>query len=181
MGMQKKPIIRASDAELRAHAEEVLCLDVSAATTRAAILGILGPAWSNDWILVEEAELEAPAEAQDETTRAQAQQSLVTGSSRDDPMWLIRVQATELPGGRDPVPVGVNGSIVVIQRGVEAKVPHRFVGALRDAVRESITQSMKTQEITRSTFTNYPFEIIERPSPQEIAEFRERTKDNVLA
>ncbi len=182
---QKKPIAKASDAELRDFAELVLQLNAEGCGTRARLLALIRPAWPADYIFVEAADAAAAGdgeEPQADAARPQAQVKLAGGGgSKDDPKWLIRISATELTGGKDPVPVGVNGHIVVIQRNMEVEVPHRYIEALRNAVRVSVAQDPRTQEFTLSAFTNYPLEIIERPSRDEIEAFRERTKDLVLA
>ena len=178
---QKKKIAEASDQELREFAELTLQLDLSAVGDRGSLLAKLAPAWPADYIFVDAAVLEAPAEEQTDDVRAQARTQLGGKKYESDPQWLIRINATELPGGKEPVPLGHNGDHLVVQRNTEVQVPHRFIGILRDAVRVSITQDPRTQEFSRSNFTNYPFEVLDKPSRSEIEAFRERTKDLVLA
>jgi hypothetical protein len=179
---QKKPIERAEEAELRDFAELVLQMDVAASTDRADLVAKIRTAWPADYIFVDAAGQPAAGEdGQDEAVKPEPQARLTTADSRGDPKWTIRIASTELAGGKDPVPVSVNGRNVVIQRGVEVEVPHRYVESLRNAVRVSVSQEPKTQEFTFSAFTNYPFEVIERPSRAEIEAFHERTKDLVLA
>lgn len=178
MQMKKKLIEQASDAELQEFAELTLQLpEAAGAKTRAEVLALIGPAWAQDYIFVEAAEMTDADETQSDEVRAAAQVKLTGGPGRDDPKWLIRIAATELPGGKDPVPVGVNGHAVVIQRNMEAEVPHRYVVALQNAIRTAVHQDQKTREFSYSNFTNYPIEIIQRPSRAEIEEWHERTKD----
>lgn len=178
----KKTIDQASDQELRDFAELVLQLEVPATAQRFDVLALITPAWPADYIYVDAAEIEEFEQAQDESVRAEARIKLaVSAAYQDDPKWLVKITSTELIGGRDPVSVGVNGRPVVIQRGMEVEVPHRFIEALRLAVRESVTQDPRTGDFHRTNFTNYPLEILERPSRAEIDAWFERTKDLVLA
>lgn len=178
---RKKEITEASPTDLRDFAEMVLQLDVPAGATPADMIAQISTAWPATYIFVDEAELETPGETQNDATRAQAQISLMSGDAKNDPVWRIKIAATELPGGRDPVPVGVNFRPVVIQRNMIADVPHRYIGALQNAVRVGVTQDPDTREMIESGTMAYPFEVIERPDRAEIEAHRLRTKDLVLA
>jgi hypothetical protein len=178
--MMKKLIVDASDAELKDFAEVTLVLDVPERTTRADLMALIGPAWPAPHIFVEAADVDEREDVQTDEARAVARVRLNVGGASEDPKWLIRIANTELPGGRDPVPVGVNGRHVVIQRGVEVEVPHRYIEAIQNAVRISVTQDQRTQEMHTTSFSNYPLEIIERPSKADIAAWFERTKNLLL-
>ena len=47
---------------------------------------------------------------------------------------VIRIASTQDPGGEQPVPVGVNGSVMLIPRDQDARVPRPFYEVLRNAV-----------------------------------------------
>jgi len=175
------PIADATDEQLTAFAEATLQLDASGAKERGALLALILTAWPQDYILAELAETpEGFDSEQDEQVRVVAQLKLAGGIGDNDPKWVIRIGATELPGGKDPVPAGVNGRTVVIQRNTEVEVPHRYVLALQSARRETVQQNLETGEITRTAFSNYPIEVLERPSKAEIADWHART-DGVFA
>lgn len=178
--LDQKKIIQASDAELRDFAELTLQLDLAGATNRHDIEAKIKSTWPQDFILVEVSDMPDVAEDQDDSARAQARQRVGGLRYQDDPKCLVLISATELPGGKDPVPVGCNGDIVVLQRGMEIELPYRFLGVLLDAVRISVSQDPKTLEFSYSKFTNYPLQVLERPSKQEIAEFKARTQNEVL-
>lgn len=49
-------------------------------------------------------------------------------------MVRINVAITEEAGGKDPVPVGVNGRIMVIPRGKDVDIPEEYYEALSHAI-----------------------------------------------
>lgn len=178
---QKKDIEKASDVELLEFAELTLQLpDAKTASDRATLLGLIRSTWPNDYIFVDSAATPEADEAQADDVRAMARIKLGEDAPADEPRWIIKISATELPGGKDPVPVGVNGRAVVIQRDMEAEVPHRYVEALQHAVRTAVTQDQRTHEFHYTNFTNYPLEVIERPTRAEIEAWKEKSRDLVL-
>ncbi|MCB1341382.1 MAG: hypothetical protein KDK24_10025 [Pseudooceanicola sp.] len=56
------------------------------------------------------------------------------GSTYDRRFYLINVHTNDGPGGQEPVPVGVNGRIMFIERGKPQEVPEEYVAALKNAV-----------------------------------------------
>lgn len=57
------------------------------------------------------------------------------GKPSEDKVTLM-IPSSDLPGGADAVPVGVNGSVMLIPRDQWCDVPRRYYQALRDAVRQ---------------------------------------------
>jgi hypothetical protein len=145
------------------------------------MIALIKTTWPNDFIFVDEAELAPAAETQDDQARAEAQIKIQTGDSQNDPKWIIKIASTELPGGRDPVPVGVNGRVALIQRDMEAEVPHRYIEALRNAVRIGFTAGAAPGEMIPTKIIAYPFEVIDKPSRAEIEEWHARNRETVLA
>ncbi len=47
---------------------------------------------------------------------------------------LINIHVQDKDGGDEPVPVGVNGKLMLIERGVPSWVPESYVGVLNNAV-----------------------------------------------
>jgi hypothetical protein len=178
MRLIQKKIENCSDAEIKEFGETVLNLDFSNCASRAQILGVLGPTWQPDFIHIQAADL--GPEDQDDEASPMALQEVTAFNQFPDPRWLIQINSTAHIGGEEPVAVGVNGDVAVIQRDMPVRVPHRFVMALRNAVTESITQNTTTQKFKSTFFTKYPFEPLERPSNAEIREFTEKTKRNTL-
>jgi len=63
-------------------------------------------------------------------------------------------------GGNQPVPVGCNGVVAVIQRGVDVDVPVEYVRILRDA-NKAVPVMDKNSQITGWTSVSiYPFNIV---------------------
>ncbi len=174
----KTPLTEATDAEIRDFCE-LQQLDVDSCRSRADLLAALGPVWEHDYIPTTR---QAALEADEAAAQAQQTQAVVTHASRlvgglgdKDPVFRLRIGTTSMPGGKEPVPVGVNGKTVVIQRNVDVDVPARYFFALENAIREEVTQDPKTGEIDVTEVTNYPFNVITRPEPEEIAAWREQT------
>lgn len=46
----------------------------------------------------------------------------------------INIPANDKPGGQDPVPVGVNGTVIALPRGKDIQVPVEYVEVLKNAV-----------------------------------------------
>ena len=47
---------------------------------------------------------------------------------------VIRIQSQNEPGGEQPVPVGVNGSVMLIPRDQDARIPRSYYEVLKNAV-----------------------------------------------
>lgn len=181
--MQSKiKIDLATEAQLRDFAEVTLQLGGADKAAPADLKAMVRNAWPNDFIYADVAELPQDDAEQSEEVRAVAQIKALGSGGRDDPKWIVEIASTELPGGKDPVPVSVNGHNVLIQRNMPVEIPHRYIEALRKAVRISMRQDLDTNKTTRTSFTNYPIGIVhDQPTQQEIADWFERTKDLELA
>lgn len=165
-----KPIEKATDAELIEFAEVYLGIETNGAKNRADIIGLIQQTWRGDQIPVEAALV--GDDDQDEETKAVARQDIPILNKYPDPRWLIIIHSTHLPGGSEPVPLTCNGDVVVVNRDEEVPIPHRFMDSLRHAVRITLNQDPKTQAISETKFTAYPFEVLVRPSKSEIEKFR---------
>jgi len=184
--MVNTPLAQASDEEIRDFCE-VMQLDVSKAKGRAGLLGVLGSAWDKDYIpttKVQEAqandELEAQAQQVDKLVPPEPTQRLTGGEGNNDPIVVLKIQKTSMPGGRDPVPVSVNGSAKVVQREMVAHVPYRYFLALQDALREEVTQDFDSGDLRTDEVTNYPMQVMSMPSADEIAAWHKRTDSELM-
>lgn len=80
-------------------------------------------------------------------------------------MIKINIMKTDRDGGDRDVPVGVNGKLYLIQRGVDVEVPAEVVEVLRNAVetrweqRKDPENPLRSQMIRRDTHA-YPFSIV---------------------
>lgn len=122
---QKKVTIEEASTEaLRNFAEAHLGLAIHANTARKNIVAKISEAWDNDYILVME---EQQGSHVQETKRAPE------GVKPDQ--YRILIPKTEDPGGDEPVPVGVNGKVMLVPRGKPVDVPKAYYEVLRNAVR----------------------------------------------
>lgn len=76
--------------------------------------------------------------------------------------YMIFIPEEDKPGGQEPVPVGVNGSVMLIPRGKDVPVPVEFVLALRNAVMDiydPVTEGYGGIRKPRHV-PAYPFQIV---------------------
>jgi hypothetical protein len=170
--MIRIPIATATDAQIRDFCD-VQQVELTN-TSRSGMLATLSAMWEHDHILAPGAE---PGDEMDAREKVQpvAQQIVSTGLGENDPKWLVEIGETEMIGGKDPVPVGVNGRAVVLQRNMRIELPHRYKIALDLAVRETVEQDERTHEISTSRVRAYPLYIHERPSDADIAQWEKAT------
>lgn len=176
MPMIQVPIDDASDDQLFVFAENMGLAPGS--TERPHVLATLAAAWTQPFILV--AEETILAEDQKERPQITVHSRMEGGAGADDPKVIVSVQQTTLPGGRDPVPVSVNGRAFVVQREMNVEMPYRFYLALAAAVRSEVHQDEVTFERYETNFTNYPLQVHELPSRQEIREWHARVDNELM-
>lgn len=180
----KIPIADATDQQLREFCE-LQQLDGWAGGSRAELLAIIETAWAQDWVFVASAspeldEDEAAAAAQQVQAAVPLGLRVTGGTGANDPIFVVRIGNAPVPGGDQPVPVGVNGKTVVLQRNMTVELPARYFYALESAIREEVTQDQKTGELNTMQVTAYPVQVITRPSDSELREWRERTDNELL-
>jgi len=183
----KLPIEEASDDQLRQFAKLVLALDETKLGNRQTMLGLIQSAWPQDFI-TQQVEVDAMGQVQDQSVTQEIlpQQRLRGSIDEDEPRVTVRIMQTEMPGGRDPVPIGVNGVTVVAQRNMDVSMPYRFYLALLNAVRTVVDQipdpnNPRMRETIEIQVTNYPITVIKGADPDQVARWFERTKDLELA
>lgn len=125
MSDKKIPIAQASKEQLRTFAETHLGIvmppDAKTETLRAKVAA----AWNKDEIVIQE---DAPSQPQTGGSRA------VPASAPNGKVKLI-IQRTDDAGGDEPVPVGVNGRVMLIPRGEEVEIPKPYFEVLKNAVK----------------------------------------------
>jgi len=82
-----------------------------------------------------------------------------TPANEGEKKVTINIAKQDKPGGSDPVFVGVQGVGVTIPRGINIKVPERFVHALENAVQDIVTQN-EDGEIIKEPVLTYPFQKV---------------------
>lgn len=72
--------------------------------------------------------------------------------------WRVKVLATETETG--DVPLGVNGHMIQVRRGVEVVIDEAYVEALRNAIIDTTAKDadgvLRTQQVQRYPFTAVP-------------------------
>lgn len=94
-----------------------------------------------------------------------------------DPRVTIQINTEERNGetyDRD-VPVGVNGTVWLIKRGVPATIPLRVYEALKLAVRDNITHNPNTGDETVTQVPSVQMSVLDMPSRAEQEEWRAKT------
>lgn len=121
------PLAEANLDQMREFASNVLGLRVAANIGEDTLRARIAEAHNGSEINVTEAGQEpAPQTGTPPTPPAAAKQKEETRR--------ILIQEQEGAGGRDPVPVSVNGTAMLIPRGKPVDVPARYVEALTNAV-----------------------------------------------
>lgn len=124
MSDKKIQIAQASKEQLRAFAETHLGIvmppDAKTETLRAKVAA----AWNKDEIVIQD---DAPASTQPDRRAAPI-------SAPDGKVKLI-IQRTDDAGGDEPVPVGVNGRVMLVPRGEEVEIPKPYFEVLKNAVK----------------------------------------------
>ncbi|MEO5368526.1 MAG: hypothetical protein H7833_00460 [Magnetococcus sp. DMHC-1] len=71
----------------------------------------------------------------------------------------ITIQPAPDKNGNRPVPVGVNGSIMLIPRGKKVEVPAPYVEVLSNARQTVVEMDPDTGNVTESDILAYPFTV----------------------
>lgn len=183
--MTSIPIATASEAQLREFAE-VQQYDIAHVRHGdvPGLLAVIQTAWQGDTILavIEDGAAASPAFAQEAPVSLVATHSLTGGTGANDPKVILKVGQTTYPGGSQPVPLGHNGTTVVLQRNILTEVPYRYYLVLQDAIRGDMSQEQrddgKVGAMIQTEYTNYPLQHVTMPSAEEIAAWHARV-DNV--
>ena len=124
-------------------------------------------------IMVLDGEDEAvAADAPVPPSEAPAQGKALRGSSSvNDPKVTITIAEAEGAGGKRPVPVGVNGVMMLIPRGRPVDIPYRYFDALSKANKTLYEQDETTQEVISTDVPSYPFSVNKMPPQDEIDAF----------
>ncbi len=130
--MRKVPIVDATDDELRQFARDNLGLDIHHNLGHENLVSQVGQAWDKPDILLPDIETSIDAETQPGSAPSP------THAGQDGPkpgFTRIYIAITEDAGGKDHVPVGVNGKAMLLPRGKNIDVPHRYIEALSRTVK----------------------------------------------
>lgn len=128
--MKTIEISEATDEQLREFANLTLGLSMPANTLRETVLSKLSQAWDKTFIFQSDP-VHPQASAQEGDTPAPVTEDQ---EPPEIPMVRIHINETEESGGRDPVPVGVNGKVMLIPRGKAVDIPETYYKVLNNAI-----------------------------------------------
>lgn len=199
--MKKIPINEASAKQLRYHAEVILGIEsIAHSANRGMIQAKIEAAAPGTAEIQIEDEIDSPAQTEAEANsavaaiEAEAEKAAAVGerasavhglSARQaaqhhhDPKIEINIPQTAEAGGKDDVPVSVNGIQWTIQRDKWVTVPYRVFEALNHALQtlyEHSNDDLGRMKVDERSVYSYPFQTRNEPSEAEVAAWRKRTE-----
>ncbi len=159
--------------ELFYFANTVLQLNVPRTTKEDNLRGKIMMAHEGDITVPVDMSASAPAEVRSTTTSP-----LKQGSSKGVPKVMLNIAVAEGDGGDRPVPVGVNGSIMLVPRGKDVEVPWPYYLALKAAVKTIHAQDTNTGDMESHDTPSYPFSVRREPPQEEIDAWYEKEADS---
>ncbi|MCP4547037.1 MAG: hypothetical protein GY835_11280 [bacterium] len=107
-------------------------------------------------------------------TPATSVRAMKPGSSKDDPRVLLNISKGEKEGEERPIPVGVNGVVMLVPRGEDVEIPWRYFLAIKAAVKTVHTQNTKTGDMDSRDMPSYPYSVLRMPPQEDIDAWHER-------
>ncbi len=89
-------------------------------------------------------------------------------SGARDPIVKITIAEIDSVGGKRPVPVGVNGVVMLVPRGRPVDIPYRYFEALSHAVKIIHDQDDLTGDIISTEVPSYPMSVNLMPPQADI-------------
>lgn len=124
MKHERKSAEEATVEEVRQYAR-FLGLEIEKAEHKATVLAKIGTAGFNtEQITVFEEIAPTPT----------PKRTMTVKNRLGKECYKVMIPEEDKPGGEEAVPVGVNGSVMLIPRGQDVLVPVEYVGVLRNAV-----------------------------------------------
>ncbi len=158
--------------ELKMFAAQVLGMSVNHNVGESTLRSKIRQAYPGDDITfmvldgIEEAQAsDAPAQPSETPNDGKA---LRGTSAAGDPKVKITIAEVEGAGGKRPVPVGVNGVIMLVPRGKPVDIPYRYYEALSHAEKTTYEQDPETDEVISSDVPSYPMSVNTMPPQAEI-------------
>lgn len=162
--MKLIPIDEATEAQLREFAADTLGIEIKVNAKVEQVRAQVEQAWDRDIPVTE---------ASPKPTLAGDQPVAVTDDQNPAEKGKVRINIgiQETAGGNDPVPVGVNGRIMLIPRGKNVDIPEAYLEALTHAVTfkyDTGPDGIGMNPVPREVQL-YPFQIIGRVADLERA------------
>jgi hypothetical protein len=182
MSIKQTTLADASAEQARAYATTFLNLELQPTASDQEVRSAIARAQpGNEQVFYEEA-----AEALQGDAVHPAQENIGQGTQgslgRGDPKWDIVIPMVESDdnSGKSDVLVGVNGRAWQIKRGVQVRLPHRVVIALQNAM-ATIIRHTETGDVDSRDAQRFPFQVMSRPSNDEIAAWEALTNAEFCA
>ena len=161
-GMRDVALDEATQDELTWHAKNVLGLDIHPGT---GIPKLLAKIKESGWV---KENIGVPTEAKPVDGEFMMPEKVepmkkTLGNDRsgeNDQMVTIMIPKQAGPGGDRPVPVGVNGTHILIPREEEVQIASRYVSVLKNAIQTEYLQNEGTNEVIGRDVMIHPFNII---------------------
>lgn len=144
--VKQVPIEEASLQQLRAFANNNLGLELAPNCKTDTVLAKIRSAWNQPYVLVPDDDPPVSIEPAQlaPTTAAAPTPAPQRGAGAPPPvldrpeLGKVRIKITreDGPGGADPVPLGVNGKIMVVERDKLSDIPYPYFEALSHAIRK---------------------------------------------
>lgn len=166
MATKRIPIASASAEQLRDFATLTLGIDVHPNSNAAAIRGKMGAAWDKDYIDIEESD--APAAV----VRTTPPDEIPETGKRDAQLVELLIPVQEEAGGKDNVPLSVNGRVMLVPRGKPVKIRRPYFEVLARAVRVVYDQDREGNMLPRFV-PQYPYTLIGGITEAEHATLRQ--------
>lgn len=163
MSYKQVPFDEATPEQLRAFAQDHLGLDIHHNTGIDKIRSKIRTAYQKEHILVEDVGGQPDAPVVEQTVSvAQRTAAIKTEATKGTAKKVrIIINTSEEVGGEEPVPVGVNGSIMLIPRGKECEIPIAYFNVLKEAKRLVYDRGPNDELILPPReVQQYPFQVL---------------------
>jgi hypothetical protein len=148
--MTRISLTSATLAQLVSFATVTQGLDVASRATKADVMALIAASGFTG----------TEIEVSDEEA-ASTRKPITAADLKGRKMVCINIPVQEhLAGGEHPVPVGCNGTVAVIQRGVDVEVPIEYVEILRHAKKKMPVKDENSRIIGWTETLIYPFSIV---------------------
>ncbi len=173
MKQKTVPWDEATLLELKMFAAQVLGMSAHPNIGEATLRAKIRQAYNGDeiTIMVDES---GPKDASQADTPAAPSETPNDGkalrgtSAANDPKVKITIAEVEGAGGKRPVPVGVNGVVMLVPRGRPVDIPYRYYEVMRHAIKRTYEQDETTHEVISSDVPSYPMSVNLMPPQAEI-------------
>lgn len=134
--MKMIPIEQADRDQLKEFAETYLGMNFPNNTKEETMRAKVKAAWSKPEIPVADREAQAEAaQAEVEGQQGTPPPPVTAEQQRQPDKVRVIIARTDEAGGDEPVPVGVNGRVMLVPRGEEVDIPPSYYEALQHAVK----------------------------------------------